>query len=40
MQLQMLWHTWRVGGLSKWVISRVIGTLAGTLTGVMILMNL
>ena len=26
-------HTWRVGGLSKWVISRLITTLKGTLIG-------
>ena len=26
---------WRVGGLSKWVISRLISTLKGVLIGVM-----
>ena len=29
--------TWRAGGLSKWVVGRVISTLKGTLIGVMIL---
>ena len=28
---------WRVGGLSKWVVSRLIGTLKRLLSGVMIL---
>ena len=30
-------YAWRVGGLSKWVISRLISTLKGVLIGVMIL---
>ena len=29
--------TWRVGGLSKWLISRLIRTLNGVLIGAMIL---
>ena len=32
--------TWRVGGLSKWVISRLRSTLKGVLIGVMILTSL
>ena len=32
--------TWRVGGLSKQVISRVISTLNGILIGVMVLISL
>ena len=31
---------WRVGGLSKWVVSRLLSTLIGILTGVMILITL
>ena len=30
---------WRVGGLSKWVASRLISTLKGTLIGVMVLIS-
>ena len=32
-------RTWRVGGLSKWVVSRLISTLKGTLIGVMVLIS-
>ena len=32
-------NTWRVGGLSKWVVSKLISTLKGTLTGVMVLIS-
>ena len=32
--------TWRAGGLSKWVVGRVISTLKGTLIGVMVLIAL
>ena len=28
------YHTWRVGGLSKWIRRRLIRTLKGTLIGV------
>ena len=31
--------TWRVGGLSKEVVSRLISTLKGTLIGVMVLIS-
>ena len=34
------WATWRVGGLSKWLISRLTGTLKGVLIGVMRLISL
>ena len=32
--------TWRVGGLSKYVISGVLGTLRGILIGIIILIRL
>ena len=32
--------TWRVGGLSKWVVSKLLSTLKGVLAGVMILISL
>ena len=30
---------WRVGGLSKWVLSRVISTLQGILIGITVLIT-
>ena len=32
--------TWRVGGLSKWVISRLVSTLKRILIGVMVVISL
>ena len=40
LRLSLLTVTWRVGRLSKWVISRLISTLTETLIGVMISISL